>query len=323
MLWNVFEYLQQFFKELSQKSLSGLMAVKVALTILLVLYEFQIGEIVAEEMISSNHKLQVIQTQSHGQIWLRMQNYFILAKLDNTKPLINRIYLGESNTLVQNLQEATKLQSYKSTISRISIEEARKSFIQQNCIQILNLCIGVCQIEKQDIKNIYVEISCVLWNDAMLQKYVYNNINESQMCKMLDSFRFLPLQQLQSLQQVYWATTNSTKSIKWIYNNRKYFDNQNIVKQPSWFEENIQINREIQNSIIDTFKITLFLAFSKRLLSQLSSQRLANILLGVLISYYNTLDDLCEFKALNVLQFGVEQGELNTSYEQLRGIYLE
>lgn len=33
------------------------MAVKIALTIHLVLYEFQIGEIVAEEMISGDNKL--------------------------------------------------------------------------------------------------------------------------------------------------------------------------------------------------------------------------------------------------------------------------
>ncbi|CAD8100288.1 unnamed protein product [Paramecium sonneborni] len=281
------EYLQQFFRELSQKALNGIMAVKIALTIHLVLYEFQIGEIVAEEMISGDNKLQVIETQSHGQF---VQNYLMyLFKLAQNLKLFYSCKIGQYPIFDQevtytNYTESTrenqinqfkifkKQQNFKDTNLQYREYQQKKleSHLQnktgyitidqkilylfklQNllnqCLQILNLCIGVCQIEKQDVKNIYVEISCVLWNDAM----VMYKFATSEICKLLDSFRFLPLQQLQSLQQVYWATTNSTKSIKWIYNNRKYFDSQNIVKQPFWFEENNQLTREIQNSIIDS-----------------------------------------------------------------------
>ncbi|CAD8082758.1 unnamed protein product [Paramecium primaurelia] len=281
------EYLQQFFQELSQKPLSGLMAVKISLTIHLVLYEFQIGEIVAEEMISRDYKLQVIETQSHGQF---VQNYLMyLFKLAQNLKLFYSCKIGQYPIFDQevtytNYSESTrenqinqfkmfkKQQNFKDTNLQYREYQQKKleTHLQNKtgyitidqkilylfkllnllnqCIQILNLCIGVCQIEQQDIKNIYIEISCVLWNDTMVM-YKFATL---EICKILDSFRFLPLQQLQSLQQVYWATTNSTKSIKWIYNNRKYFDSQNIVKQPYWFEENNQIIRDIQNSIIDS-----------------------------------------------------------------------
>jgi hypothetical protein len=45
------EYLGQFFKVATMKPLSGLVSVKLCLTLHLILYEFQVGDIVSEAML--------------------------------------------------------------------------------------------------------------------------------------------------------------------------------------------------------------------------------------------------------------------------------
>ncbi|CAD8119195.1 unnamed protein product [Paramecium sonneborni] len=281
------EYLQQFFKAITNKQLNGFIAIKINLTIHLILYEFQIGDFVAEEMIKEGSTLQVQQNQ---QFSIFIQNYLMyLFKLAQNLKLFYACKIGQypifdqDQTFIQ-CSENTRDQQYQQfqilkknnnfrdtnlqyrnyqqkklelhlqqqtgfiTIEQKIVYLFKLHNLLNQCIQILNLCINMLkQLDNQQSKNIFIEISCVLWNDCMIM-YKFST---QELCKLLDSFRFMTLPNLLSIQQIYQVTINSSTQIKQIYNNRRYFDSQNIVKQPFWFEENKKITQEIQNSIID------------------------------------------------------------------------
>ncbi|KAM3140024.1 hypothetical protein pb186bvf_007824 [Paramecium bursaria] len=278
------EYLQQFFQIITNKPLSGQVSVKITLTLHLILYEFQIGETVSEEM--TKHQLHIAPNQQHSQF---VQNYLMyLLKLAQSLKVFYACKIGqypvldqetnitsestrdqqlqqfnllrktqsnfrETNLLYRNYQQKQLETQYKSTTGFITFEQKilylfkLHNLLTQNT-QILNLCIGVLNsIDKMDQKSIYIEIGCVLWNDAM----VIYKFCTSELCKLLDSYKNLQLQQILSIQQIYLATLQATKSLKWVFTNRKSFDIQNIVKQPFWFEENHKLTKDIQECIID------------------------------------------------------------------------
>ncbi|CAK63106.1 unnamed protein product (macronuclear) [Paramecium tetraurelia] len=281
------EYLQQFFKAITNKPMNGFIAIKITLTIHLILYEFQIGDSIADEMVKEGSSLRIQENQQFSNF---VQNYLMyLLKLAQNLKLFYACKIGQypifdqdqtytqcsENTRDQQFQQfqiLKKNNNFRDTNLQyrnyqqkklelhmqqqtgcITIEQKilylfKLHNLLNQCIQILNICINTLkQLENQDCKNIFIEISCVLWNDCM----VMYKFATQELCKLLDSFRFMPLQQLLSIQQIYWVTINSSTQIKYLYNNRKYFDQQNIVKQPFWFEENKKLSQEIQNSIID------------------------------------------------------------------------
>ncbi|CAD8077294.1 unnamed protein product [Paramecium primaurelia] len=281
------EYLQQFFKAITTKPLAGYIATKITLTIHLILYEFQIGETIAEEMIREGSTIHVLQNQQFSNFVINYLMY--LMKLAQNLKLFYACKIGQypifdQDSTFTQYSESTREQQFQqfnlfkknnnfrdtnlqyrnyqqkklelhmqSQTGCITMEQKilylfKLHNLLNSCVQILNLCINsLMQLDKQDSKNIFIEISCVLWNDCM----VMYKFSTQELCKLLDCFRYMPLQQLLSVQQIYWATISSSTQIKWIYQNRKYFDSQNIVKQPFWFEENKQLSTELQNSIID------------------------------------------------------------------------
>ncbi|CAK70352.1 unnamed protein product (macronuclear) [Paramecium tetraurelia] len=253
MIWNLFDRLRIFnivYKELTQKPLSGLKAVKIGLTIHLVQYEFQIGKIVAEQMISSDNKLQVIQTQSYGQF---VQNYLMqLFKLAQNVKLFYSCKIGQYPTFDQQFiytyeTESTRenqinqfriFKKYKSTISRISIVEAGKQFIQQDWLHNNRL-----------ENSLFIQITKFIESMHPGFEFVYRcmlnrKIRHQSVQNCLIHFNSCHFKNNNHYNRYIGLTTNSTKNNKWIQNNKKCFDSQNIVKQPLWFEENIQINRE-------------------------------------------------------------------------------
>ncbi|CAD8101803.1 unnamed protein product [Paramecium primaurelia] len=281
------EYLQQFFKVINNKNLDGFIGIKIILTIHLILYEFQIGDSIAEQMIKEGSVLHVQQNQ---QFSMFTQNYLMyLLKLAQNLKLFYACKIGQypifdqdltqmqcqQNTRDQQFQQFqilnknsnfrdTQLQyrnyqqkklelNKQQSTGSITIEQKiiylfKLHNLLNQCIQVLNICINTLkQLENQDSKNIFIELSCVLWNDCMLM-YKFSS---QELCKFLDSFRQLPSQQLLQIQQIYLVTINSSTQIKQLYQDRNYFDSQNIIKQPFWFEENKQLSQEIQNRIID------------------------------------------------------------------------
>ncbi|CAK59670.1 unnamed protein product (macronuclear) [Paramecium tetraurelia] len=281
------EYLQQFFRVITNKHLEGFIAIKIILTIHLILYEFQLGDSIAEQMIKEGSALHVQQNQEFS---LFVQNYlmYLLKLAQNLKlfyackigqyPIFDQDQIstdGQGSTRDQQYQQfkipkrnsnfrGTQLQyrdyqqrklelNKQKQMGSITIEQKilylfKLHNLLNQCIQVLDLCINsLKQIENKDSKNIFIETSCVLWNDCM----VMYKFSTQEICQLIDSFRTLPPQLLLQIQQIYLVTINSSTQLKQLYNNRNYFDSQNIIKQPYWFEENKNLSQEIQNRIID------------------------------------------------------------------------
>lgn len=86
------EYLQQFFRIVANKPLAGFISIKITLTLHLILYEFQIGEVVADEMAKHENTVRIAPNSQHCQF---ISNYLMyLMKLGQSLKVFYSCKIG-------------------------------------------------------------------------------------------------------------------------------------------------------------------------------------------------------------------------------------